>query len=70
MRPKYLGEGHYIFCTVITFLIILTWTVSVETLTMAPAQSGGLTVGLGREELIRDGPVLAIIPGASANQFM
>ena len=56
--------------SVVTFLIILTWTVSVKTLTLAPAQTGGLTVGLGREELVRDGPVLAIISGASANQFM
>ena len=71
MRPKYLRRMTTLHTLHWHWLLIIqTWTVSVETMTLAPAQPGRLTVGLGREELIRDGPVLAIIPGASANQFI
>ena len=42
-----------------------TWTVSVEALTTA--QPRRLAVRLGREELVRGGAVLAVIPGASEN---
>ena len=44
-----------------------TWTVSVEALTTA--QPRGLAVRLGRQELVRGGAVLAVIAGASENQY-
>ena len=68
MRPEYLEEDDDIrYFALLSFLINQTWAVSVEAL--AAAQPGGLTVRLGREELVRGGPVLAVIPGASEKGF-
>ena len=66
MRPKYLVDDEDIrYSAVIPDY--QTWTVSVETL--ATAEPRGLAVRLGREELVRGGAVLAVIPRASENQY-